>query len=340
MIEVRNLVKRFGTNTAVAGVSFTVERGEVLGFLGPNGAGKSTTMKIITCFLPPTSGTVIVGGKDILSDSVAVREQIGYLPESAPSYGEMTVQEFLGFIAEVRGFSGAERDKRVDAVADLTTLGGVRDQIIDTLSKGYRQRVCFAQALLHDPPVLILDEPTDGLDPNQKHQMREVIRRMGATKTIILSTHILEEMEAVCTRALIIAKGSIVADGTPEQLASMSEHHNAVVLRMGPDTPADFAETLRAVPGVAEVRTIPESGGHAMRYVALASGGQVILPEVSRMLEKKRVPFDELYTERGRMDEVFRNLTLSQAEAQALDTAAADSSARGTAKRKRRKATS
>ncbi len=340
MIEVRNLVKRFGGITAVAGLSFTVERGEVLGFLGPNGAGKSTTMKVITCFLPPTSGTVIVGGKDIRSDSVAVREQIGYLPESAPSYGEMTVQEYLGFIAEVRGFAGAERNRRVDAVSDLTTLDGVRDQIIDTLSKGYRQRVCFAQALLHDPPVLILDEPTDGLDPNQKHQMREVIRRMGATKTIILSTHILEEMEAVCTRALIIAKGSIVADGTPDQLSAMSEHHNAVVLRTGPDTPANLAEILRSVPGVAEVQAIPEPGGHGMRYVALASGKQVILPEVTRMLEKKRVPFDEIYTERGRMDEVFRNLTLAPAQAGSADTPAAGRPAGGTAKRKRRKAKS
>jgi ABC-2 type transport system ATP-binding protein len=310
MIEVRNLVKQFGGNTAVGGISFTVDKGEVLGFLGPNGAGKSTTMKIITCFIPPTSGTVLVGGKDILTDSVAVREQIGYLPESAPSYGEMTVQEFLGFIAEVRGFAGAERDKRVDAVADLTSLEGVRDQIIETLSKGYRQRVCFAQALLHDPPVLILDEPTDGLDPNQKHQMREVIRRMGAEKTIILSTHILEEMEAVCTRALIIAKGRIVADGTPDQLAAMSDHHNAVVVRTGPDTPGDLEKILRAVPGVATVETISEPGSRAVRYVALPAGKQAILADVTRMLEKKKVAFDEIYTERGRLDEVFRKLTL------------------------------
>jgi ABC-2 type transport system ATP-binding protein len=314
MIEVRNLVKQFGSITAVADISFTVERGEVLGFLGPNGAGKSTTMKIVTCFIPPTSGTVIVGGKDILSDSVAVREQIGYLPESAPSYGEMTVQEFLGFIAEVRGFQGAERERRVDAVSDLTSLAGVRDQIIETLSKGYRQRVCFAQALLHDPPVLILDEPTDGLDPNQKHQMREVIRRMGATKTIILSTHILEEMEAVCTRAIIIAEGRIVADGTPDQLAAMSALHNAVVIRTGPDTPESLLKTLRAVPGVAEVQTVAEPGGRGLRYVVLPSGKQVILPEVTRMLDKKHIPFDEVYAERGRMDEVFRALTLGTAE--------------------------
>ena len=314
MIEVRNLVKQFGNITAVADISFTVEQGEVLGFLGPNGAGKSTTMKIITCFIPPTSGTVIVGGKDILTDSIGVREQIGYLPESAPSYGEMTVQEFLAFIAEVRGYKGAEQERRVDAVSDLTSLGGVRDQIIETLSKGYRQRVCFAQALLHDPPVLILDEPTDGLDPNQKHQMREVIRRMGATKTIILSTHILEEMEAVCTRAIIIAEVRIVADGTPDQLAAMSPHHNAVVVRTGPDTPDSLVKTLRAVPGVAEVQTVAEPGGRGMRYVVVPAGKQVILADVTRMLDKKHIPFDEVYAERGRMDEVFRTLTLGAPE--------------------------
>jgi len=311
MIEVRNLVKQFGGITAVSDISFTVERGEVLGFLGPNGAGKSTTMKIITCFIPPTSGTVVVGGKDIHADSMAVRQQIGYLPESAPSYGEMTVQEYLGFIGEVRGFARAECDKRVDAVSELTSLEDVRDQIIETLSKGYRQRVCFAQALLHDPPVLILDEPTDGLDPNQKHQMREVIRRMGATKTIVLSTHILEEMEAVCTRALIIAQGRIVADGTPDQLAALSAHHNAVTLRTGPDVPRNLADTLRAVPGVAEVTATPDPGGSGMRYLVLPSAKQTILPQIARMLEQRRVPFDEIYSERGRMDEVFRALTLS-----------------------------
>jgi ABC-2 type transport system ATP-binding protein len=310
MIEVQNLVKQFGGITAVAGIGFTVERGEVLGFLGPNGAGKSTTMKIITCFIPPTSGTVLVGGKDIHTDSMGVREQIGYLPESAPSYGEMTVQEFLGFIAEVRGYTGAERAKRVDAVSDLTSLEGVRDQIIETLSKGYRQRVCFAQALLHDPPVLILDEPTDGLDPNQKHQMREVIRRMGASKTIILSTHILEEMEAVCTRALIIAKGRIVADGTPDQLAAMSTRHNAVTLCTGPDTDGNLADTLRAVPGVAEVTATPQPGGTGMHYLVLPAAKQVILPQITRMLEQRRIPFEEVYAERGRVDEVFRALTL------------------------------
>ncbi len=310
MIEVQQLVKRFGDITAVDGITFSVAKGEVLGFLGPNGAGKSTTMKIITCFIPSTSGTVRVGGKSIHEDALGVREQIGYLPESAPSYGEMSVDEFLRFIAEVRGFSGAERDRRVDAVSDLTALAAVRGQIIETLSKGYRQRVCFAQALLHDPPVLILDEPTDGLDPNQKHEMRQVIRRMSAAKTIVLSTHILEEMEAVCTRAIIIAQGRIVVDGTPDELAAMSSLHNAVTLRMGALTPG-LAEQLRALPGVAEVRVEAESGG--ARLLVIPTDKQVILPRITHHLEAARVPFDEVYAERGRAEEVFRMVTTAAA---------------------------
>ena len=242
MIEVKELVKEFGRNRAVDGISFKVRKGEVLGFLGPNGAGKSTTMRMITCFIPPTSGTVLVGGKDILSESVAVRELIGYLPESAPSYPEMQVNEFLRFMAEVRGMAGAERDRRIDQVTELTSLTEVRGQIIDTLSKGFRQRVCFAQALIHDPPVLVLDEPTDGLDPNQKHDMRQVIKRMAENKTVVLSTHILEEMEAVCTRAIIIARGKLVADGTPDDLAGMSRYHNAVTFKLPRKPPRPFSK--------------------------------------------------------------------------------------------------
>jgi ABC-2 type transport system ATP-binding protein len=308
MIEVKHLVKRFGDIAAVNDVSFTAGKGEVLGFLGPNGAGKSTTMKIITCFIPPTSGTVTVGGKDIQEDPVGVREQIGYLPESAPSYGEMTVEEFLRFIGEVRGFSGAELRRRVDAVCDLTALQSVRGQIIETLSKGYRQRVCFAQALIHDPPVLILDEPTDGLDPNQKHEMRQVIRRMAAAKTIVLSTHILEEMEAVCTRAVIIAKGRIVADSTPAELAAQSSVHNAVVLKTA-GAQASLAGRLREVPGVAEVRVTEAAGDGRSEYLILPADKRVILPDVTRWLEAQRIPFDEVYAERGRVDEVFRRMT-------------------------------
>ncbi|HEX7927677.1 MAG TPA: ATP-binding cassette domain-containing protein [bacterium] len=314
MIEVKQLVKKFGGITAVNGITFSVGKGEVLGFLGPNGAGKSTTMKIVTCFIPPTAGTVTVGGKDIQGDPVGVREQIGYLPESAPSYGEMTVEEFLGFIAEVRGFRGDEQKRRVDAVCDLTALQAVRGQIIETLSKGYRQRVCFAQALIHDPPVLILDEPTDGLDPNQKHEMRQVIKRMAADKTIILSTHILEEMEAVCTRAIIIAKGQIVVDSTPTALAAMSNRHNAVMLKT-PAAPPWLGDQLKTLPGVAEVQV----GGSAKQsqFLIIPTDKRVILPEVTRWLEAKNIPFDEVYAERGQVDEVFRRVTTMDREASA-----------------------
>jgi ABC-2 type transport system ATP-binding protein len=219
MIEVKGLVKTYGAKRAVDGVSFTVRRGEILGFLGPNGAGKSTTMKMITGFVRPDSGTARVDGTDVLEDPVAVKRKLGYLPENAPAYPEMTVVEFLGFIAEVRGFRGsAARTAQVDRAIALTHLSSVRRQTIETLSKGYKQRVGFAQALLHDPPALILDEPTDGLDPNQKNEVRLLIRSMAAEKAVILSTHILEEVEAICTRVIIISRGRVVADESPAEL--------------------------------------------------------------------------------------------------------------------------
>ena len=219
MIDVKGLVKTYGSKRAVDGVSFTVKRGEILGFLGPNGAGKSTTMKMITGFVRPDSGTASVDGIDVLEDPVAVKRKLGYLPESAPAYPEMTVAEFLGFIAEVRGFREPKVLRfQVDRAIALTHLASVRHQTIETLSKGYKQRVGFAQALLHDPPVLILDEPTDGLDPNQKNEVRTLIRSMAVEKAVILSTHILEEVEAICTRVVIISEGRIVADETPAAL--------------------------------------------------------------------------------------------------------------------------
>jgi ABC-2 type transport system ATP-binding protein len=219
MIDVKGLVKTYGAKRAVDGVSFSVKRGEILGFLGPNGAGKSTTMKMITGFLRPDSGTAIVDGIDVSKDPVAVKSKLGYLPENAPAYPEMTVAEFLGFIAEVRGFREASaKNAQVERAITLTHLDSVRSQTIETLSKGYKQRVGFAQALLHNPPVLILDEPTDGLDPNQKNEVRLIIKNMAAEKAVILSTHILEEVEAICTRVIIISRGKIVADETPKQL--------------------------------------------------------------------------------------------------------------------------
>jgi ABC-2 type transport system ATP-binding protein len=219
MIEVKGLVKTYGSKRAVDGVSFSVKRGEILGFLGPNGAGKSTTMKMITGFVRPDSGTALVDGIDVLQNPVAVKRKLGYLPENAPAYPEMTVAEFLGFIAEIRGMrEPATKRTHVDRVVSLTHLVSVRNQTIETLSKGYKQRVGFAQALLHDPPVLILDEPTDGLDPNQKNEVRNLIKNMAVEKAVVLSTHILEEVEAICTRVIIISRGKLVADESPAKL--------------------------------------------------------------------------------------------------------------------------
>lgn len=219
MIEVKGLVKTYGAKRAVDGITFSVKRGDILGFLGPNGAGKSTTMKMITGFLRPDAGSATVDGIDVTANPVAVKRKLGYLPESAPAYPEMTVEEFLGFIAEVRGFrANGARAAQVDRAIQLTHLAPVRKQTIETLSKGFKQRVGFAQALLHDPAVLVLDEPTDGLDPNQKNEVRSLIKNMAVEKAVILSTHILEEVDAICNRVIIISRGRVVADETPAQL--------------------------------------------------------------------------------------------------------------------------
>ena len=220
-LSIRKLRKKFGEFTAVKEISFSVAKGEVLGFLGPNGAGKSTTMRMVTGFLPPTSGTALICGHDVLTDPVGAKACLGYLPESAPSYRSMVVEDYLTFVAEIRGFRGAAAKDAVERVIAKARLAPVAKKTIETLSKGYRQRTCFAQAIIHDPKVLILDEPTDGLDPNQKFTVREMIREMAAEKAIVISTHILEEVDAVCSRAIVIADGEIKADGTPSQLKAM-----------------------------------------------------------------------------------------------------------------------
>src|SRR5881296_4223626 len=232
MIRVQNLSKSFGPKVAVNGVSFSVERGEVLGFLGPNGAGKSTTMRMITGFIPPTSGTVQVGGFDMLENPIPAKRLIGYLPENAPAYTDMTVFGFLNFAAEIRGLRGDAKKKAVNRAVEMCFLESVLHQSVETLSKGYRHRTCFAQSIIHDPDVLVLDEPTDGLDPNQKHEVRGLIKRMGEKKAIVFSTHILEEVEAACTRAIIIDRGQIVANGTPDQLKQRSENAGVISLRV------------------------------------------------------------------------------------------------------------
>src|SRR5438034_10013981 len=232
MIKVHNLAKIFGTKRAVDGVSFSVDRGEVLGFLGPNGAGKSTTMRMITGFIPQTAGTVSVGEFDIVENPIEARRLIGYLPENAPAYTDMTVNGFLNFAAEIRGLRGEAKTKAVSRVVEMCFLESVLHQSVETLAKGYRHRTCFAQSIIHDPDVLVLDEPTDGLDPNQKHEVRSLIRKMGEKKAIIFSTHILYEVDAVCSRAIIIDRGKIVANGTPQELRQKSEWAGAVTLRV------------------------------------------------------------------------------------------------------------
>jgi ABC-2 type transport system ATP-binding protein len=309
MIEVTQLGKRFGDLEAVRGIDFRVRPGEVLGFLGPNGAGKSTTMKMIAGFIAPSSGRVTVCGFDVQEDTLSAQRLIGYLPEGAPSYDDMTVVEFLGFIAEVRGFGAAEREQRVARVMEQMGLGAVCHQRIETLSKGFKRRVGLAQAILHDPQVLILDEPTDGLDPNQKHQVRELIRGLSSDKIVIISTHILEEVHAVCNRAIIIAAGRIVADGTPVELEALSRYHRAVHIHFAADRgPADTVaarEALSALPGVAEV----ESHAGGRRLVVVAAPGASPLPAVARLVHDRGWEVDELHVERGRLDEVFRDFT-------------------------------
>src|SRR5712691_11052362 len=261
MLEIVHLTKKFGPLIAVDDVSFTVPAGEVLGFLGPNGAGKSTTMKMITGFLAPTSGTAVICGHDILREPLPAKRRIGYLPEGAPAYPDMSAAEFLDFIAHIRGFRGAEAKRRIAHIAELINIAEVLHQPIETLSKGYRRRVGVAQALLHDPAVVILDEPTDGLDPNQKHEMRGIIQRMSPHKAIIISTHLLEEVEAVCSRAIIIARGRILADGTPTELAARSPYHNAVRLGLPGKADPMIAGELARLPGVRSVEPASAGGG-------------------------------------------------------------------------------
>src|SRR6516225_10389847 len=260
MIKVQNLIKIFGTKHAVDGVSFSVERGEVLGFLGPNGAGKSTTMRMITGFIPPSSGSITVGGFDVVDQAIQARRLIGYLPENAPAYTDMTVHGFLNFAAEIRGLHGDARKRAVGRVVEMCFLQTVLHQSVETLSKGYRHRTCFAQSIIHDPDVLVLDEPTDGLDPNQKHEVRTLIKRMGEKKAIVFSTHIMEEVEAACSRAIIIDRGQIVANGTPAELRQRSDMAGTVHLRIIGVPTLTVTQRLGLVPTVRKSTVLREDG--------------------------------------------------------------------------------
>ena len=304
MIEISHLTKKFDQFVAVNDLSFSVREGEVLGFLGPNGAGKSTTMKVIAGFLAPSAGKVTIDGHDISSAALQAKRLIGYLPEGAPSYGDMTTLEFLSFIAQIRGFRGVEIEQRVDHVIHEVALESVRDQSIETLSKGFKRRVGLAQAIMHDPKVLILDEPTDGLDPNQKHHVRALIKSLSTDKIVIVSTHILEEVTAVCSRAVIIANGKIVADGTPAELESQSRFHQAI--RVTLTDSHDLVADLKAVPGVASVEVAEDNG---LAYTIFAEGKASIFSQVSEVAQQKLWPISEFHVERGQLEDVFRSVT-------------------------------
>jgi len=300
-IDARALCKKYGSLVAVDELSFEVQAGEVLGFLGPNGAGKSTTMKMLTGFLTPTSGTAVVNGHDIINDSLAARRCIGYLPEGAPSYGEMTVRSFLEFIARVRGFEGREALRAAGAAIERLNLNSVPEQTIETLSKGFKRRVGLAQAIIHDPRVLILDEPTDGLDPNQKHEVRQLIRDMSSEKIIIISTHLLEEVHALCNRAMIICDGSLLVDDTPDGLIARSRYHDAVTLVV--EQPERVASVLSEL---AQARKVELREGELTVFPA---EGCKLFEVISKAIRENGWSVSELRLEAGRLDEVFRQIT-------------------------------
>ena len=308
MVKIEHLSKHFGTLKAVDDITFSVSKGEVLGFLGPNGAGKSTTMRMITGFLTPDAGSVQVGGDDVGSNPVGAKRRIGYLPEGAPLYGDMTPRAFLRFIAEIRGFRGSACDQAVDAVVRKVSLNAVLEKPIDTLSKGFKRRVGLAQAIIHDPEVLVLDEPTDGLDPNQKHEVRTLIRSMSQEKAIILSTHILEEVEAVCSRAIIISAGKVVSDGTPAELVARSRMHNAISISIRAAGVDGMVEAIKQIPGVASVEILVAEGERVRLQVYPVDNALLAAP-VSQLAREKDWAVEELHVERGRLDEVFREIT-------------------------------
>ena len=308
MIECKNLTKRFNQFLAVDDLSFVANKGEVLGFLGPNGAGKSTTMKMITGFLQPSSGSINVCGVDLFKNPIEVKNKIGYLPEGAPSYEEMRVCDFINFIARMRGIPKNLIKTKTDEIIDRINLEKVYYQRIETLSKGFKRRVGLAQAIIHDPEVLILDEPTDGLDPNQKHDVRQLITSMAEDKTIIISTHILEEVHEVCDRAIIIADGIVVADNSPAELENMSRYHNAVTFESNIEI-----SMLPEIKGMPYVRDV-EYDAKRNKTTVFPSQGIYIFDEISEFLKQHKISVTRLSMEPGRLDEVFRNITLGRSQ--------------------------
>ncbi len=308
MVAIRGISKTFGAIRAVDDISFDVRRGEVLGLLGPNGAGKSTTMKMITGFLAPSAGSATVCGHDVMTEPVKAKQKIGYLPEGAPAYPDMTPAAFLRFIADIRGITGATRQKRIDFVVERAHLANVLHQPIETLSKGFKRRVGLAQAILHDPDVLILDEPTDGLDPNQKHEVRGLITELARDKATIISTHILEEVDAVCSRAIIIAQGRVVADGTPRELEARSRWHNAVSMVLPTNKIMALREALGLVSAVVAIEDLPGEAGLSC-VTAFTRPGSNLVTTLSGIGRDPAFAIEEIRVERGRLDEVFRQVT-------------------------------
>ena len=302
MISVKNLFKTFNGFQAVSGLSFDIIPGNVVGFLGPNGAGKSTTMKMLTGFLLPTSGDIHITNLSLEKSALEIKKKIGYLPEGAPAYGDMTPLQFLNFIAQILGYKGAKKVARIEHVVKQVELQEVLDKPIDNLSKGFKRRVGLAQALIHDPEILILDEPTDGLDPNQKHQVHKLIKNLSKDKIVIISTHILEEVTAVCNRVMILAKGTLLFDDTPQALNRMSKYYGAVTLYCS--YRADVSE-LGELEGVAEMEEELETG----RVTLFPKPGAEILHLVTAHAQRCKLPIDSLYVEQGRLDQVFRQIT-------------------------------
>ena len=309
LVEAQDLVKKFGSLTAVDGISFAVDRGEVVGFLGPNGAGKTTAMRIISGFMEPTSGAARIAGHDSHADPIAARRRLGYLPEGAPAYADMSVAAFLSFIAAMHGMTKAQANARLAELVDRVDLADVWNQRIDSLSKGFKRRVGIAQALLHDPEILIMDEPTDGLDPNQKHEVRRLIAEMAPDKAIIISTHILEEVDAVCSRAMIIAHGKLLADGTPASLEARSRLHNAVRLVLAASDEAAAATALAQLADVAAVEPVDDGEGHAL--IVFPRERRSIIGAVTDLLRNRRWEAQSLRVERGSLDDVFRQITMA-----------------------------
>ena len=314
LIEAKELRKSFGELKAVDGISLHVPRGEVLGFLGPNGAGKSTTMKMLTGFLEPDSGSARIAGYDVLEQPKLAKAKLGYLPEGAPLYAEMTPRKLLQFVAGLRGFEKYEATRRAGIAVERTGLEPVLDRTIETLSKGFKRRVGLAQAIVHDPEVLIMDEPTDGLDPNQKHQIRKLIGEMAKEKAIIISTHILEEVEAVCTRAIVINQGRIVADGTAEELMRRVPYHGAVAIRVATGLADAVKRALESAKDISKVETVSAANGQS-QLRALPKNGAVIATDVASLIREKSIVVDEIYVERGKLDDVFRQITTPEQDA-------------------------